>query len=155
MSDTDDLIRLLDPHRDYGPRSFDDVVADVRAGRLRLEPGRGALPVIRDPSTGHPARGTGQPPASQEAEVQRWSRRRFNERAAADLDAVYDALIAAATHGDMRAAKLFFEVLLGRPREALAAADDRTLEVLLALARQTRPSEVVIDVSTLSAARGD
>jgi hypothetical protein len=145
MSDSDELVRSLDPRRDYGERSYDEIVADVRAGRLRLEPGRSTLPVIRDPATNRPVKGTGQPPVPDGTEFPRRGRGRFNERAAADFDAVYDALVHAATRGDVRAQKLFVETFLGRPREAAVGAEDRTIELLLAFARQTRPSEVVID----------
>jgi hypothetical protein len=135
MNDSEELIGSLDPRRDYGDRTYEEVVAHVRAGQLRLEPGRSTLPVIRDPATNRPVKGTGQPPVPDDAEFPRWGRRRFNERAAADFDAVYEALVQAATRGDVRAQKLFVETFLGRPREAVVPADDRTLELLLALAR--------------------
>jgi hypothetical protein len=53
----------------------------------------------------------------------------------------------------VRAQKLFVETFLGRPREAAVGAEDRTIELLLAFARQTRPSEVVIDAPSRPLAR--
>jgi hypothetical protein len=101
MNDSDELVRSLDPRRDYGERSYDEIVAEVRTGRLPLEPGRSSLPVIRDPATNRPVKGTGQPRVPDDQELARWGRRRFNERAAADFDAVYEALLEAAKRGDV------------------------------------------------------
>jgi len=58
---------------------------------------------------------------------------------------VYDAVVASAKAGDVRAWKLFFETFLGRPREARRADDDGALQLLLAMARRTSERTVVID----------
>jgi hypothetical protein len=155
MNDSEELIGSLDPRRDYGERSYDEVVAEVRAGRLRLEAGRSSLPVIRDPATNRPVKGPGQPRLPDDQELARGGRRRFNERAAADFDAVYDALLEAAKRGDVRAQKLFVETFLGRPREALVANDDRTVELLLALARRTETSTIVLEARPSPASHAD
>ena len=101
---TEALIAKLDPQRGYGDRTYDEVVEEVQAGKLRLEEGA-RLPVIKDASTGVTIRGTGQP--VRESEPRQWSRRQFELRAAEDFDAVYDAVIASAISGDARAQKLF------------------------------------------------
>ena len=45
---SEELIERLDPNRNYGVRTFEDVVSEVRAGTLSLHEGATALPVIRD-----------------------------------------------------------------------------------------------------------
>ena len=140
-----ELIDQLDPHRDYGDRSFEEVVAGVQQCRLRLEPGQGRLPVIRDLSTGLPANGGGQPPLPDGTDLTRWGRKRFNERAVDDFDAVYDSLIEACTDKhDPRAFKLFLETFLGRPQEGLRD-DGGAIKALIGLLtdRSTRRVEYI------------
>ena len=75
---TNELLDQLDTERDYGDRSYDEVVEAVGRGELRLEAGRN-LPVIREAATNRAVKGTGQPSLRSDSDVVRWSRRDFNE----------------------------------------------------------------------------
>jgi hypothetical protein len=140
-NEQDELVALLDPKRDYGDRTYADVVEQVTLGTLALEPGR-TLPIIRDATTHRAVRGTGQPAIPRDADLSRWGRRRFNERAAEDFDEVYDAVVASAKAGDVRAQKLFVETYLGRPREIGAPDEDRAFQLLLTMATQCHAAGV-------------
>ena len=148
MSSTE-LIEQLDPDRDYGERSYNEVVEGVQRGELRLLPGRN-LPVLRDAATNHAVKGTGQP---LDGDVERWSRRHFNERAAEDFDDVYDAMVRSAKQGDVRAQKLFMEMFLGRPREAREVSSTPLMGLFMewlsrshAAAVQVEPAEVTSEM---------
>ncbi len=59
--DNEDLIQALDPARDYGERSYEQVVEGVRTGVLKLEAGL-TVPVLKDAQTNLVVKGTGRPP---------------------------------------------------------------------------------------------
>ena len=45
---SEELIQQLDPQRDYGVRTYEDVVREVREGQLFLKEGPTHQPVISD-----------------------------------------------------------------------------------------------------------
>ena len=139
-----ELIEKLDPNRDYGKRTYTDIVREVEEGTLSLHVGPTALPVIRNAADGVVVKGTGgqylhkaqdNPPIHTKAV--------FLERAHSDFEKVYESMIESATKGDVRAQKLFMELYVGRPREASDAVDKAVVSRLFELALQ--PKEKVFD----------
>tara|TARA_B100001123_G_scaffold403419_1_gene491900 strand:- start:117 stop:578 length:462 start_codon:yes stop_codon:yes gene_type:complete len=146
----DDLIELLDPNRDYGERTYDEVVGGIRAGKIRILPPSGSKhPILRNtdvPSGIHPIiKGSGRvttveantknPPAT---------KARFMARAVDDFDSVYESMIESATQGDVRAQKLFMEMFVGRPKEATETLQKNMMDKLFEAA--LAPKEQVIEV---------
>lgn len=143
----DDLIAACDPDRDYG--AFQNLAAvkmAVERGELKiLPPYEGTTqPVIFDAKSGKRVKGSGVPIPRGVADVKIWARSRFNERAAEDLDEVYDDLIRACHAGDSKAMKLFFEMFLGQAPKPQDNPVGAVLKEMLD--RLQRPSEVVYEV---------
>lgn len=138
------LIEQLDPFRDYGERSYEEVVEGVRNGTIRIWPGH-TLPQLALQGQQGIIKGSGRPVAKPPGEtLPQWGRARFNRLAAEDFDEAYAALMQAVRRGDVRAMELFFTKFLGR--DDFVKGDDRgsILEKLLELA--ARPVERVIEV---------
>lgn len=134
----DILIDQLDPARDYGDRSYSEVVEQVKAGALILLPGR-TVPVIKDKATGAVVKGTGQPPG-RGAHAQ-FSRAYIQEKFANNAEAIWEAAFRGATEGedgvgDPRWAKLLFEYGIGAPLQDKGneAGASEFMKVLAALA---------------------
>ncbi len=115
---TEELVELLDPERDYGERSYEQVVTEVESGALVVIPNGGRHPVIRQKDGGFVIKGSGRVNSTGIEHGMRETKRQFMERAAGDFDAVYESMITSATKGDVRAQKLFMELYVGRPTEA-------------------------------------
>jgi hypothetical protein len=112
----EDLIQLLDPHRDYGDRSYKEVVESVRNG----------------PPLGVMKQGTGK---------KAWVTI-FEERGASDIDAVYDSLINSAMTGDTKAQIYFFDRMFGKPRESRDTQNADVLANFFASFAGTRMAQV-------------
>ena len=109
------LISELDPDRDYGDRSYEEVVDDVKSSRLAIEPGQ-RLPVLRDATTRRPVKGTGQP--LQNESPHEFSRKRVREWMADNLEDFLEAMRKGAIEDrDPRWAKLALEYGISKPIE--------------------------------------
>jgi len=108
----EDLISLLDPGRDYGDRTYSDVVSGVLDGTIHISPGQ-RLPVLWDTGARHVIKGTGQPPQTG-VSVQQAALREFRERAIDDLPEAYSLLIDGMRKGDPRYDKIYWENLMGK-----------------------------------------
>lgn len=139
-----ELIEKLDPNRDYGKRTYTDIVREVEEGTLSLHVGPTALPVIRNAADGVVVKGTGGQYLHKAQDNPRiHTKAVFLERAHSDFEKVYESMIESATKGDVRAQKLFMELYVGRPREASDAVDKAVVSRLFELALQ--PKEKVFD----------
>ena len=140
----DDLLGLLDPDRNYGPRTYMKVLKEIDAGLLRLLPGN-SLPMIFDTQTSKPVKGTGQPPRPDGETVQQFSRRWFMRHFVDDLPEFYQAAKTAAIKGDVRALKLVLELGLGKPDVAHTPGDDSMLERLVEALEHPRERTIEFD----------
>lgn len=109
------LLDLLDPGRDYGDRSFEQVVDGIKSGEIVIESGW-RLPVLRDAKTNRAIKGTGRPPTAG-VSVQQAALREFRERAIEDLPEAYDILFAGMKAGDPRWGKIYWEITVGKMGE--------------------------------------
>lgn len=143
----DSMIAALDPDRDYGEYTLPDMAARIRDGIVRISPPYEGTkqPILFDAVTGKRVKGSGVPVPRGTADVRVWARSRFNERAAEDLDSVYDDLILACHSGDPRALKLYFEMFLGQPKPQGGATNDDVFRMMLEKIAQ--PRETVIEVN--------
>ena len=115
-----ELIDQLEEDRDYGKRTYKDVVKDVKGGALIIAEGK-TLPVLKDATTGVTVSGTGAP---LKKNAQKSWQMQFNERAVSDFDAVYGSLVKAAVEkSDVKAAMYFMDRVLGSPAK-LQQMDD-------------------------------
>jgi hypothetical protein len=64
-ADVEALIDALDPGRDFGEFSYEEIVAQVRDGELAISPGLTSDPLLRNTATGKAVKGTGQTVALQ------------------------------------------------------------------------------------------
>jgi len=147
-STTEGLIELLDPNRDYGERSYEQVCEQVRKGELTIKPPvYNNMPVLRDPSAnGRLVRGSGRSHVSEvERDIQ--TKGRFLARAQEDFDAVYESLVDSATRGDVRAQKVFMEMFVGRPKEMVEVITNDTVRDLFeGLSKKRRERHTVVEV---------
>ena len=133
VSETEYLVTLLDPERDYGERDYEKVVADVRAGILTISPGQ-RLPILFDPAKRQTVKGTGQPPQEGLSNQQR-ALAQFRGMAIDDVPAAYATLWAGMQRGDPRYDKIYWELLVGkmgesRGGEAIATAFKALIEAM-------------------------
>lgn len=113
----EELIAALDPLRNYGPRTYEEVVAQVRAGEIEIRVGK-RVPVLLSAKTHMHVHGSGialdQGSRVLSAASREYIRTRFNE----DVEAWYEALyIAGVKNMDVKAMKLAFEFGAERPVE--------------------------------------
>lgn len=141
---TAELLARLDPQRDYGERTFADVVQGVKSGAIFIEPGMN-LPVLREAGTGYSIKGTGRPPVGTNLSAQQIALREFRTKAVDDIDEAYAELRKGMKSGDPRFHKIYWETLIGkvgelRGGEAMAEA----LKAVIQAVQQ--PQTRVIDV---------
>jgi len=136
------LIEKLDPTRDYGDRSYKEVVDSVREGRLSIFPGT-PTPILRDVGRGVTVKGTGAPLVVKQTDTRKkaWASI-FEERGPSDADAVYDSLINSAMTGDTKAQIYFFDRLFGKPRESRDTQNADVLANFFASFAGTRMAQV-------------
>jgi len=144
ITEHEDLLALLDPDRNYGERSYDDVVREVNAGTLMLGVGN-SLPRIFDATTKQPVKGTGQPPINDD--VQRFSKAKFNAWAADNQDEAQELLLAAMRKLDVRAMKIFFDNQIGPGKEVRT---DAVSEALASLINNMGSKDVAIDAPSVT-----
>ena len=127
MADKSDLIDRLDPARNYGPRTYEQVKSEVSRGLLVLEPGH-SVPVIRDAASHKSVKGTGRPPGSSDTKVSRaYIERRFGNNKKAIWDAIFKGAV---EEGDPRWGKLLLEYGLGKPMENSSNFNEGVLVLL-------------------------
>jgi len=144
------LIEKLDPQRDYGERTYSEVVAGIRAGNIQIADGPDTLPVLRMQRVGDQfpslIKGSGRNYVNKEPHKSTLAhtRQRFMEKAHEDFDDVYGALLVAAKEGDVRAQKIFMEMYIGRPKEVTDTVNESMMNRLFDMA--LRPREEVIEI---------
>lgn len=139
MASTEELIAKLDPTRDYGPRTFEQVKEGITRGALLVENGPN-LPILKDAATGLVVKGSGRP-LSSPAE---WSRQFLKERFAGDAEALYEAAKnAVLLKGDMKALELLLKYGVGDHREQGSDAGSRAVDALMQLATNARTERVI------------
>ena len=149
-ADTESLISLLDPQRNYG-RPLDDVVSDIRAGLILISPGY-RLPVLKDARTGAVVKGTSAGVRSGGAV--KISRSFVEEKFERNKHRIWEAVLKGALGnpekgiaGDPRWGKLLFEYGMGKPVETGAGMNEAVMGLLARLAesqgtRRERVTEV-------------
>lgn len=145
-SEVEELIAQLDPHVDYGERSYEQVCEQVRRSELIIKPIVYDRPVLRDPANrSRLVRGSGRSHTSVKSAEKIETMGRFLARAQEDFDAVYESLIEAAIlKGDVRAQKVFMEMFIGRPKESTVTVNSKLMDRLLDKAGEEK--ETVIEV---------
>ena len=138
---SDPLVNQLDPERNYGDLTFEQVVSGVQNGAILIEPGS-RLPVLRSATTGLAIKGTGRPPQTG-VSAQQAALREFRERAVDDLPEAYELLLQGMRAGDPRFHKIYFENLMGKMGETRGGDAMATAFTALIEAMQ-RPAERVI-----------
>lgn len=150
VSESESLIGNLDPTRDYGERSYEQVVAEVRAGALILRPGRFGLPMISDAATGMRIKGSSNPPIPGELSPRDWSMAEFRRRAADNFDQAWKWLIKGMDPDTNKNAhqfhKIYWEQLIGKAGESRGQLMDAVAVALLEAAKASRSSTVTADV---------
>ena len=140
-----ELIEKLDPHRDYGERTYTDIVREVESGSVRISDNGPRMPILRDSSSGLPVKGSGAIFVPEKTNQSRSNARtQFMLEAEKDFQDVYQAMITSAKKGEVRAQKLFMELYVGRPKEVSEGANEKMMDKLLDLA--LKPKEEVIEV---------
>ncbi len=108
------LVDLLDPERDYGDRTYLDVLSGIDRGTILIRPGA-RLPMLVS-STGGTIRGTGQPPRTG-VTAQQHVVARMRELALDDIDEAYRSLRDGMRRGDPRYDKIWWEYAAGKSSE--------------------------------------
>tara|TARA_R100000315_G_scaffold58730_1_gene34048 strand:+ start:3844 stop:4302 length:459 start_codon:yes stop_codon:yes gene_type:complete len=119
MKTVEELITELDPNRDYGERSYTDVVDGVRNGYIAISPGM-PTPILRDIGRGVTIKGTGRPVVTHEHRSSNLAR--FEERGEVEFDSAFEAFMQNVMNGDVKAQMYFFDRMLGKPRESRESA---------------------------------
>lgn len=147
----EELIAKLDPERSYGEMTYDQVVAEVRAGTLLIEEGL-PVPVLKDAVTHRVVSGTGLVPAQYHGLTAKKPRQvltksSFIERAKEDFDEVYDTLIhLALVKHEVKAIALYLEYTFGRPVRTPASDPSTIVEKFLEhMERMAPPGKPIID----------
>lgn len=134
------LIDLLDPNRDYGERTFEQVKEEIARGLILIEPGHN-LPVLKDARTHTLVTGTGRRANTAPHE---WSRAYIREQFADDAARLYQAAVdAVLVKGDMKALELLLKYGVGDHREAGADAGARAVDALFELAQRAKTERVI------------
>ena len=141
----EELVQLLPLDRDYGERSYDDVVRGLRDGSLKATPGH-RLPQLFDAKTNMKIKGTGTPIMEGASPHQRIAAE-FRSLAVDDLEMVYGKIVEGIKKGnDPRWAKLFLEFTIGRVEAARGAGGDAEVISKLLDMIDSRPQHRTIEV---------
>lgn len=139
MASVEELVAKLDPNRDYGSRTFEQVREDIARGLIVIEDGP-SLPILKDAFSKTVVKGSGRP-LSSPAE---WSRQFLKERFAGDAEALYEAAkTAVLVKGDMKALELLLKYGVGDHREQGGDAGSRAVDALMQLATNARTERVI------------
>jgi hypothetical protein len=141
------LIDQLDPKADYGESTYEAVRNGVLNGDVVIGPGHGR-PTLRDKNTGLTIKGTGKPISGNEASKRQKLQQRLLDSGEQDFPTVYAALMDAVNDGDVRAIKLWMEMVIGRADIMKATSDTSVMEKLvdaLVASKQSTVREVIIE----------
>jgi len=141
------LVDQLDPKADYGESTYEAVRNGVLNGDLIIGPGHGR-PTLRDVNTGLTVKGTGKPIAGTEASKRQKLQQRLLDSGEKDFPVVYSALMDAVNDGDVRAIKLWMEMVIGRADIMKATSDTSIVEKLIDMLSATKQNtirEVIIE----------
>ena len=106
----------MDPSRDYGERSYLDVIAGVDIGEIIITPGAN-LPQLFDAETNRKIKGTGAPPRPDQT-PQQYIASQFRKRGLDDMDAIYEVVASNALKGqDWHWVDLFLKYTVGKVGE--------------------------------------
>jgi hypothetical protein len=153
------LIDFMDPFRNYGTRSYDEVVDEVRAGRFLLKPAMEGSstnqPIIMDAVSGKRIKGSGGGLTFGNGQTH-WGRKdeivkaKFAERFMEDFDEAYAALFhSVVVKEDPRAMKIYFEMGLGAPaRQMDAGMSTDAFRAALEAIKEARSTTKYIDATT-------
>lgn len=146
-----ELLDSLDPDKDYGESTVEEVRHNVVSGNFSLAPGLNGRPIITNVRTGRRVKGTAAPPKREGESDRAWFQRRFNERFAEDFDAVYDAQYENAT-GKKRDSRDIDNMMTrggGRPSQQTSGASDAVAGLFKLLAEAAMSSKLtIIDVES-------
>lgn len=112
----EELIALLDPDRDYGDRTFEDVLAGIRSGKIVIQQGN-RLPMLFQTDPWRSIKGTGQPTQDGVSAQQR-ALHHVRQLGLDDIDWAYLKLRDGMSRGDPRYDKIYWELVVGKPSEA-------------------------------------
>ena len=140
-----DLVSRLDPARDYGDRTYEQVVQDVHAGNLVLSPGAGQQPLIQEVGSGIFVKGTGRRAGSQEF---KYNQQEVSKLLSGYLPEVLPAFVEDLMEKrDPRMFKIYFERLMGNAGQAFnGASADEVLEMMAKISGMSR--SVPVDVES-------
>lgn len=142
-----ELISQLDPKVDYGERTFEQVKDLIISGDIIIGPGQ-ARPTLKDRTSGLALKGTGNPVYGLEANKRAKLQQRLLDAAEPDFPEVYSALMEQIGRGDVRAIKLWFEMVIGRAPEMKPTGDQSLMERMFDMIlqqKQTTVREIIID----------
>ena len=149
LSDSVSRIPSLDPSRDYGERTYEQVVDGVRAGTLVLLEGRAELPRIVDAETMRAVKGSAQPPLPGGKSPRDWGIARFQEWASEHHDQALEFLLKGMDPDKNKNAhhylKLYFEHYHGKPGESRSQVMDAVVSRLLEAAGYSSNSSVTAE----------
>jgi hypothetical protein len=150
--DVEELVSQLSQDRDYGPRTYEEVVEGVREGSINATPGH-PVPLLR--VNNRSIKGSGAPLALIEASKNTNHKRpwmaEFEERGTTDFDAIYEALVESALGGDVKAQMYFLDRMLGKPRDSrpTSGTDWTSIIGALAVERMVESREPVASTITV------
>jgi|TARA_R110002020_G_scaffold9613_1_gene37718 hypothetical protein len=139
----EELVEQLDPNRDYGLRTYSDIVVGVLDGSIHAAPGH-PVPMLR--VDGMSIKGSGAPLALIESTKGTSPKKswvvQFEERASTDFDAVYESLLNSALTGEVKAQMYFLDRLLGKPRESRDVGNTEMLSAFMGALAGTRMVDI-------------
>ena len=114
---SEELIARIDPDRDYGERTYTDIVREVHEATIAIVDNGVRHPILRDVQTKLPVKGSGPINVPEKTTQSRGNARaQFMLAAEQNFGEVYGAMIKSAIKGDVRAQNLFMELYVGRPK---------------------------------------
>lgn len=139
----DELIARLDPERDYGERTFEQVINQVGDGRLFLEPGAN-LPVIKDTASGRMVRGSGRVPGGTQGPRQH-AMAEFYRLALDDLPEAYRYLWKGIQTGDYHFLDIYFKNVMPKQPE-VRGGDEMGKAFQMMIERMAQPEQRTVEI---------
>ena len=129
------LVEYLDPHRDYGELTYQDICDGIMNGTIYAKPGGSdgvGQPVLRNASTGYSMAGSGKVPNSGVAKVDEEAKEIFKNRINLDINMLYDLIVANAKRGNVKAQMWLAEKATGKPTEERVASSAHEIATMMA-----------------------
>ncbi len=137
-----ELVAKLDPDRDYGERSYQDILDGVSSGAIVIRPGNNLPQLWFNNRT---IKGTGQPPLNG-VSAQQKAVHRFRELGLDDVDWAYQNLRNGMSRGDPRYDKIWWEYMGGKMGESKGGeAMAEAFKALLSALEKPEQRTVIID----------